>query len=270
LEVHDARRRAGEKKSLSCFVTHYAPRTTAMKRIVQSELLDTLPPADPRAVWSRFDLRRINAWKSRFDLRRINAWMRNHAIAAETLGIAANGQPPKHIVELGAGDGDFLLNVARRLRSWRSVSATLLDQQPLLDQRTTMSFSQLGWRAEAVVADVFEWSRSASRPAEVVVANLFLHHFGDAQLAELLGAIAERARLFVSVEPRRGLWPLTFSRLLWVIACNDVTRHDAAVSVRAGFRGRELSALWPAKGGWELTEREAGPFSHLFVARRTG
>ena len=37
---------------------------------------------------------------------------------------------------------------------------------------------------------------------------------------------------------------------------------------RAGFAGRELSALWPDEAGWQLDERPAAPFSHLFVARR--
>lgn len=228
-----------------------------MKRIVQPELLDALPPGDRRAAWSRLDLRRINAW------------MRNHAIVADALRAAADDKPPSQIVEIGAGDGDFLLNVARRMPIWRTVRATLLDQQPLVDQWVLTSFSGLGWRAEAVVADVFEWLRSSrSHSADVVVANLFLHHFDDAQLVELLGAVAKQARIFVSVEPRRGQWPLTFCQMLWIIACNDITRHDAAVSVRAGFRRRELSALWPQKHGWQLIEREAGLFSHLFVARR--
>jgi hypothetical protein len=53
-----------------------------------------------------------------------------------------------------------------------------------------------------------------------------------------------------------------------LIGCNDVTRHDAAISVRAGFRDGELSACWPIAAGWTLTEKRAPPFSHLFVARR--
>jgi hypothetical protein len=56
--------------------------------------------------------------------------------------------------------------------------------------------------------------------------------------------------------------------LLWAIGCNGVTQYDARVSVRAGFAGNELSALWPASGDWRLTERPAGLFSHLFVAQR--
>jgi hypothetical protein len=37
--------------------------------------------------------------------------------------------------------------------------------------------------------------------------------------------------------------------------------------VRAGFRGDELSRLWPA-GEWTLREEKRGGFSHLFSARR--
>jgi hypothetical protein len=58
------------------------------------------------------------------------------------------------------------------------------------------------------------------------------------------------------------------SRLLWAIGCNAVTRHDAVVSVRAGFSGGELSALWPDQQNWRLTEQRAGMFSHLFIARK--
>jgi hypothetical protein len=40
------------------------------------------------------------------------------------------------------------------------------------------------------------------------------------------------------------------------------------VSVRAGFSGEELSALWPDRQTWRLTERRAGIFSHLFIAQK--
>jgi hypothetical protein len=226
-----------------------------VKRIVQPELLDALPPADPRAMHSRRDLRRINAW------------MRNHSIMADALKNNLNGHAPKQITELGAGDGNFLLLVAQKLSPRRpNANASLLDRQKNVPAETLAAFSKLGWRAEAVVSDVFSWPQTSE---EIVIANLFLHHFAEAQLAELFFTVARRARLFIAVEPRRAPLPLFFSRLLWAIGCNDVTQHDATISVRAGFFGDELSALWPDKQNWRLTERRAGLFSHLFVAKKT-
>ena len=225
-----------------------------MNRLVQPELLDELPPNDPRAMWSRRDLRRINAW------------MRNHAIMAKALQSAANGCAPKQITDLGAGDGHFLVRVAKKTR-WPGVKATLLDNQQVMSLQTLNLFERSGWQAEAVAADVFDWLPTAAR-LEVVVANLFLHHFEDVRLVELFRALADRTRLFVAIEPRRAPWPMFCCRLLWAIGCNSVTRHDAGVSVRAGFSGNELSALWPVDKDWQLTERRTGFFSHLFVARR--
>ena len=235
-----------------------------MKRRVQRELLDTLPFDDARAI------------RSRRDLRRVNGWMRHHAIMAGALKNNLNGFAPEQITELGAGDGTFLLRVARKIRAGQAsslpvspgVNATLLDLQNIVSAETLAGFRNLGWRAEAVVADVFDWPQ-ATGAVGVVIANLFLHHFEDARLAELLRLISKRARLFIAIEPRRAPWPLFCSRLLWARGCNDVTRHDAVASVRAGFSGHELSALWPDKQNWRLTEQRAGAFSHLFIARET-
>src|SRR3989442_156554 len=76
-----------------------------------------------------------------------------------------------------------------------------------------------------------------------------------------------RTRLFIACEPRRSQAALLASRALGLLGCGRETRHDAVVSVRAGFQGRELSAAWPIITGWELEERPSGPFGHLFMAR---
>jgi hypothetical protein len=227
-----------------------------MNRIIEPELLDELPPEDSLAVGSRRDLCRVNAW------------MRNHVIMAGALRNYFSGQTPRQIIELGAGDGNFLLQVAKKASAhWLNVKVTLLDRQKIVTHQTLASFTSRGWHAETVTADVFDWL-PAGNPAEVVIANLFLHHFPDVSLAGMLRAIADRARLFIAVEPRRAIWPLFCSRMLWAIGCNHVTRHDATVSVRAGFLGGELSKLWPDTQNWQLTERPAGPFSHLFIAQK--
>lgn len=243
--------------------TAHAPRPTPhafplQERRVDPEWLDELPPDDPQAIGSRRDLRRLN-------------WMMDHAGILARL-LAESPTAPRKLVELGAGDGTFSLRVARRLAPrWREVRVTLVDRQALLSAGTRDSFRRLGWTVEAVEADVFDWLREA-RPgaAEVIVANLFLHHFTAEKLANLLALAAGRARLFAACEPRRGGLALAAARLLGLIGCNAVTRHDAVVSVRAGFAGRELSALWPGGDGWQTTERRAGLFSHAFSATRDG
>jgi hypothetical protein len=229
-----------------------------MERRVGTELLDELAPEDPRAA------------RSRRDLCRLNGWMGNAGTVAAALHDIFSRHLSYRLIDLGAGDGEFLLRVARRLQGrWRRVDALVLDRQNLLTETTRAQFTELKWQVGQAQGDVFEWLRNdPAERAEAMVANLFLHHFHDHQLRELFRAVAARATALIAVEPRRSPPTLFFSRLLWLIGCNSVTRHDAAVSVRAGFGGRELSALWPDGENWELVERPAGRFSHLFIARR--
>ncbi len=233
-------------------------RAALSQRTIEPEFLDDLPPADPRAI------------RARRDLHRVNTVMRNHAMMANLLRSGLSANPPKQIADLGAGAGDFMLGVARRLApEWRNVNLRLIDRQDAVHACAITKFAGLGWRAEFLVRDVFDWlHEAASNPPQVVVANLFLHEFSDARLAAMLRDVAELADLFVAIEPRRAAWPLFCSRLLWLAGCNRVSRHDGVASVRGGFTGRELSALWPANDDWILTEGSAGLFGHAFAARR--
>lgn len=145
-------------------------------------------------------------------------------------------------------------------------SVVLLDRQPL---RVPPGLTHRGWSAEAVTADAFDYlADPETKPFDAIVANLFLHHFDDGPLARLLELVAAKSDLFVACEPRRSFAALAGTRTLGLIGCNDVTRYDARVSVLAGFRDRELSALWPGTD-WRLEERAAGPFGHAFRAVRT-
>ncbi len=173
------------------------------------------------------------------------------------------------------------------MRTARRVQPEWLDELPADDPRARRSrrdlarinalmgnaalvadeFAAHGWRAKAIEADVFDWLRETAA-VDAIVANLFLHHFEPPRLAEMLALAAVRARVFVACEPRRSAFALNGARLLGLAGCNDVSRHDAVVSVRAGFRDGELASLWPKDAAWELREGARGLFSHVFVARR--
>jgi hypothetical protein len=230
-----------------------------MQRVVEHELLDALPPADRQAAGSRADLRRLNLILGHAD------------ILARELAKNSFGSRTLRLVELGAGDGTFLLRVARRSAAHHvTVEATLVDRQNLVSVETRLALAALDWHVESVTADVLDWLEQSALASDVMFANLFLHHFSDESLSALLCLVAPKTDLFMACEPRRSPLALAASRLIGLIGCNAVTRHDAVLSVHAGFVGRELSALWPRGEQWQLTEWAAGLFSHCFVATRNG
>jgi 2-polyprenyl-3-methyl-5-hydroxy-6-metoxy-1,4-benzoquinol methylase len=223
-------------------------------RRLAPEILDGLAAEDPRAIASRRDLRHINAL------------MFQAPIMASLLRKFVP-KPPGRILEIGAGDGSFMLAVARRMaKHWPEVELVMLDRVELVTAQLRNDFGALGWTIEGVAADVFDWAETTEgKPFDAITANLFLHHFDDAGLVRLFSLLMPKARLLLATEPRRAKPALAAARFLPAIGVNDVTRNDAAQSVRAGFRDGELSDLWRAADGRPIEERRAGLFSHIFV-----
>ena len=232
--------------------------SSPMLRRVSPEALDSLGADDPAAQ------------RSRRDLRRLHVAMGTLSIMMRTIGAEPNPSPLR-ILELGAGDGSLALRFARRhARQWPRTSWTLLDRQNTVAESTLQGLREVGWQANVVVADVFDWlSRHQQCGWDIVVANLFVHHFDGDELRHLLRAVSGVTPLFFCCEPRRNMTALIGSHLVGLIGAGAVTREDAVLSVHAGFRDCELSAHWPIHEGWSLREYSAGLFSHCLLARKT-
>lgn len=230
----------------------------SLPRRIEPELLDDLAVTDPRAQ------------RSRDDLRRIHLAMATLSIMLRALDRATASSPPRTILELGAGDGSLMLRLARRRAArWPGVNLTLLDRLDLVDATTLKGFDDVGWTPNVVAMDLFEWlERPSVAHWDIIIANLFIHHFSSDDLHHLLPEIAARCHVFFCCEPSRSAFPLAASHLVRLLGAGPVTRQDAVLSVHAGFRAQELSAWWPAadKGAWRLREYRAGLFSHGFLA----
>lgn len=238
-------------------------------RMVVRETLDDLAPDDPAAIRSRRDLVRVHrAMGTRAIMSR--GW--------QNLFPPKSARVPLRILEIGAGDGSLLLGVARAMaRHWPPVQLTLLDQQDIVSAATLAGYADLGWTAQVQVADVLTWALQTDPVApdgslprcDLITTTLFLHHFEGPQLASLLAAVASRTDRFFACEPKRSPMSLLGSHLVGVIGANAVTREDAVLSVRAGFRDDEITAAWSGAGdAWDTREFAAGMFSHCFSARR--
>jgi hypothetical protein len=260
------------------------------RRRVEPEELDGLAADDPRGRRSRSDLRRVHvAMRSVANLQR--------AVARLRLAVQ-----PRRILELGAGDGTLLLRFARVQRPrWNGVELTLLDRVDLVSAETLAGYRKLGWQVNFLRADALEWAASRQLRSDetrtdddhngdrsnndrddrrngdrgyddgrydLCFANLFLHHFEPAPLVLLMHAVAAATDAFVACEPRRSNIARLGSRLIGLLGAGEVTRQDAVKSVAAGFTDRELSTAWSTRGGWNLVEFPAPPFSHCLAAAR--
>ena len=187
-----------------------------MIRVVEPEILDHLPADDPAAIRSRAELRLINGimGNHRWIMRRLKRLIR----------------PGWRVLELGAGDGTLcggLLDTSicepRRI--------TAIDLAPRPDDL----HSGVTWLQQSI----FEMAQLP--PAEIVIANLFLHHFEAGQLATLGSKLSPNTQIVLACEPARKWFHLAQGRLLAALAgFNEVTNHDMLTSIRAGFVRNEL------------------------------
>jgi len=196
-----------------------------MTRVLHPELLDSLPSDDPDALHSRRDLRIIN---------RV---MGTHAWIERTL--------PSHLragecaLEVGAGTGELALRLGDG-----GVPVDGLDRCPAPRDWPRVR----AWH----VADLRTFDGYGAYP--VVFGNLILHHLTDGELASFGATLDRTARLILFSEPTRSRFSQRMFALLgrW-FGANHVTRHDAHVSIAAGFLGNELPcALGLDPGAWEI------------------
>jgi len=233
-------------------------------RRVEPEWLDELPADDPRAQHARYDLRKLNVIMGHAS--GMAARFRQHWPSG-VVGSAARNPP--RIVELGSGDGALMLRIAEKMAlSLGPADIHLIDRQGVTSASTIDQLNVRGWHAKSVKADVFDWLSDSANYADIIFCNLFLHHFEPDALSRMLFLIRQRTRTFIAFEPRRTRFASASCRFLRVIGCNDVTRHDALISVAAGFGGREISGLWPSENGWRVEEQASHLFSHVFLATK--
>jgi hypothetical protein len=226
-------------------------------RCVRPELLDDLRPDDPMAI------------RSRRDLRRVHRAMRSVSALRHALSRLRFAAPPKNILELGAGDGSLLLRLAAAVGPrWPGVKVTLLDRHRIVSSETVNSYRSLGWEATTVCEDALIWARQpAHLHYDLTVTTLFLHHFKDSELRQLLRGVVSQSRAFIAIEPRRAVLAKLGSRLIGLLGTNGVTRQDAVKSVDAGFTGDEITTAWSSTDKtWWTQEYSSPPFSHVFIA----
>ncbi len=191
-----------------------------MRRTLQPELLDALAPDHPDALHSRRDLLATNAVTG------------GHRWLARTLPPLL--RPAERGLEIGAGTGEL----AARLG---------LDGLDLWPRPAAWPARRTWHRAD--LRGFGGYDRYA-----VIAGNLIFHQFSAEDLAALGATLGRTARVIVACEPARvRRSQLLFRLLAPLLGANYVTRHDARVSIAAGFLGDELPrALGLAAPAWSL------------------
>ncbi len=186
------------------------------------------------------------------DLARVNRYLGGYYVLARLFSGVAKPGDSFSVLDIGAASGDMGAAIRRR---YPRAQVTSLDYKR--DHLIQASDPR-------VVADAF---RLPFRPSsfDFVFSSLFLHHFTNDQVVELLRSfrcLARRAVLAIDLE--RG--PLAYHFLpntRWLFGWHDITISDGQISVAAALKKDELLSLARRAGLDSARVRVHRPWSRL-------
>ncbi|WP_041237684.1 methyltransferase domain-containing protein [Gloeothece citriformis] len=190
------------------------------------------------------------------ELRCINTWLGGHR--AVILGLeefqkkyinlfrVTRNIPIKNnlnIYEIGSGGGDNLYAIYR----WAKKQHIPLNLGGIDIKETCLKFAQetyqnldISWHT----SDYRKWDFQDKRP-DITFNSLFCHHFTDEQLVEMLKWMKTNSKLgfFICDLHRHSLAYYSIKLLTQWISKNYLIKNDAPLSVRRGFKKKELEIL---------------------------
>jgi hypothetical protein len=163
-------------------------------------------------------------------------------------------QPCVTALDVGSGAGDILRAVESAGPQWGiRIRPVAVDRDP-----TAARMCREGGLAAAVGdGGVLPLATSG---VDLVIASQLLHHFSETSAVHLIREMSRVARLGVVVSDLRrsgvalwGIWLASFP-----LAFQRVTRLDGMVSVRRGFKPRELEGILTRAGVETVVSKRPG------------
>jgi 2-polyprenyl-3-methyl-5-hydroxy-6-metoxy-1,4-benzoquinol methylase len=170
----------------------------------------------------------------------------NNVTLSGVQAILAQRSAPAELVigDLGCGSGDMLKRIAEYGRKLGlKLRLVGIDANPNIIAfavHNCRDYSEINFEVVNVFSEDFQ-----NTQFDIVVATLFLHHFTNDELVQLLRSLARQTKIGIVINDIHRHWLAYHSiRLLTkFFSKSSMVKFDAPLSVRRAFRRNELEAL---------------------------
>ncbi len=176
----------------------------------------------------------------------INKLLGGNIVTLNGLKILLNNKPKDKlitIIDLGCGGGDILRSIASygMKKSYNFQLIGVDANKNATDYATKLSVEYDNIRFLHV--DVFS-EEFRSIDYDIVVTTLFLHHFKENQLLELVSHLLNKAKIGIVVNDLHRHWLAYYLfKLITIPVKNKMIIEDGLTSVLRGFKRKEIEAF---------------------------
>jgi 2-polyprenyl-3-methyl-5-hydroxy-6-metoxy-1,4-benzoquinol methylase len=208
------------------------------KRSAEPEILDN------------FELKGHNLTENLQELEWVNRFLGGYKETARTLKSALANHPAKaiHLVDLGCGGGDSLRFLARYAQTqnlpWHFTGVDANPAALAYAEEQSLPYTSISYQQSLLTAQNF-----SSLNAQVVLFNLFLHHFSDKEIISFLKICKEGGvMVFINDLHRNKLAYQLFRVVSRIFRFSRISRHDGKLSVKKSFTKEDWSTLFESAG----------------------
>lgn len=167
----------------------------------------------------------------------INRWLGGEWISFQAFDKLNNKATVETVVDLGCGSGSLL---AKLKHKYPSLKCNGIDANPHIIEYARESHPDVYFTCQNIFDQGF-----ASSNFDVIHCCLFLHHFTDEQLVNLLTTFKKQAKsgIIINDLQRHPLAYWSISILTALFSRSKLVRNDARLSVARGFKRREWQKI---------------------------
>ncbi len=230
------------------------------ERSEQSEIMDN------------FDLKGEEMKLLLTDLKVVNSLLGGTAITLDGIKKLLQSIPKTQVItilDIGCGDGELLrkcANFGKKLGyTFKLIgvdaNAHILEEAAI----RSSEYNNITFK----LIDVFSEEKSLPK-ADIILCTLFLHHFKNSAIVNLLQRAANVAKVGVVVNDlQRSAWAFNLFKLFSsVFIKTKVARHDGLVSIARGFTKEELQQMTKKIKGCTSTVHWKWAFRYQWILKK--
>jgi 2-polyprenyl-3-methyl-5-hydroxy-6-metoxy-1,4-benzoquinol methylase len=176
----------------------------------------------------------------------INKWLGGNQVTVNGIKKIIKTYPkekPISILDLGCGSGDMLRQVAafglKNGYTFKLIGIDANAEAIKYAKELSADYKQISFLELDIFSDEFK-----ELEYDVVLTTLFLHHFKEDQLVELLKQVLDKSSVGIVVNDlhRHSLAYYLF-KLLGLVIKNDMVKQDGLTSILRGFKRSDLEEI---------------------------